>query len=92
MRATTKVRWHATIVAAFGCVLGLATGTFTGWSVVRAAAACKSLGPVAITAVTVPAAQLVIVLVAGTAAGALAARRPARRAARLDVLTAIATQ
>jgi putative ABC transport system permease protein len=89
----SMVRWDATIVAAFGCLLGLAVGTFIGWSVVRAAAdAGKSLGPVAITAVTVPAAQLVIVLVAGIAAGVLAARRPARRAARLDVLAAIVTE
>jgi putative ABC transport system permease protein len=33
----------------------------------------------------------VVVLVVGAAAGALAAIRPARRAARLDVLEAIAT-
>ncbi|HEX9540098.1 MAG TPA: FtsX-like permease family protein [Streptosporangiaceae bacterium] len=89
----SMIRWDATIVAAFGCLLGLALGTFTGWSVVRAAAgASQSLGPVAITAVTVPAAQLAIVLVAGIAAGVLAARRPARRAARLDVLAAITTE
>jgi uncharacterized protein YbjT (DUF2867 family) len=73
----SMVRWDATIAAAFGCLLGLVVGTFTGWSVVRAAAAAgKSLGPVAITSVTVPAAQLVIVLVAGTAAGY---SRPAAR-------------
>jgi putative ABC transport system permease protein len=35
--------------------------------------------------------SLVVVLVVGAAAGVLAAFRPARRAARIDVLGAIAT-
>lgn len=89
----SMVRWEAAIVAAFGCLLGLAVGTYAGWAVVRAAiSAGKSLGPVAVTAVSVPPAQLIVTLVVGVCAGILAVLRPARRAGRLDVITAIANE
>lgn len=89
----SMVRWDAAIVAAFGCLLGLAIGTYVGWAVVEAAiGAGKSLGPVAITAVSVPPTQLIAALAAGICAGILAVVRPARRAGRLDVLTAIANE
>ena len=41
---------------------------------------------------SLPVGRLAIVLVVGGAAGVLAGLRPARRAARLDVLRAIATE
>jgi putative ABC transport system permease protein len=80
------VRWESVIIAVFGTVGGLALGVFLGWGFFEAAAS-ESLGTF-----SVPATQLVVVLVAGAAAGVLAAVRPARRAARLDVLTAIASE
>lgn len=89
----SMVRWEAAIVAAFGCLLGLAAGTFVGWAVVKAAIGSgRSLGPVAVTAVSVPPAQLIVAIVVGVLAGILAVVRPARRAGRLDVLAAIANE
>lgn len=80
------VRWESVLVAAFGTVGGLGLGAFLGWALVRASDSAGT-GSFAI-----PPGQLVIVLVAGLAAGAVAGLRPAGRAARLDVLRAIATE
>jgi putative ABC transport system permease protein len=44
------------------------------------------------TRVSFPAATLVLILALGALAGVLASRRPARAAARIDVLTAIASE
>jgi putative ABC transport system permease protein len=75
------------IVAVFGTLGGMALGTFLGWGLAEAAR--KAQG---IAIFTVPFAQLVVILVVGAIAGLLAAYRPARRAARLDVLTAISQE
>ncbi|MEU9117302.1 FtsX-like permease family protein [Streptomyces sp. NPDC048483] len=80
------VRWESVLVAAFGTAGGLALGAFLGWALVRAADSAGS------SVFTVPAGQLAAVALIGTAAGAVAGLRPARRAARLDVLRAIATE
>ncbi len=82
----SMVRWESVIVAVFGTAGGLGLGLFLGWSLVRAALS-DTVGTF-----SVPVTQLGIVLVVGAAAGLLAGIRPARRAARLDVLTAIATE
>jgi len=84
LRAT--VRYESVIIALFGTLMGLAVGLFFGWSMVRAMA---SQG---FTEFVVPSASLAVVTVIAAAAGVLAAVLPARRAARLDVLEAIATQ
>ena len=82
------VRGEAVIVAAFGAVGGLALGVFLGWALVRVAdAASDGLGTFA-----VPAGRLALVVLVGAAAGMVAGIRPARRAARLDVLAAIAAE
>jgi putative ABC transport system permease protein len=79
------VRWESVIIALFGAIGGLAVGLFLGWALVRYRAD-------AVTGVfSAPVGQLVIVLIAGGVAGVVAGIRPARRAARLDVLAAIAT-
>jgi len=80
------VRWESVVVAAFGTVGGLGLGAFLGWALVRAA---DSDGT---GAFSIPPAQLAVVLLVGIAAGVLAGWRPARRAARLDVLRAIAAE
>ena len=87
-RAQTRsmVRWEATIIAVFGSTLGLAIGTFFGWAVVRA------LADQGIDTLTVPIGSLAVVTLIAAAAGATAAILPARRAARLDVLAALASQ
>jgi putative ABC transport system permease protein len=83
LRAT--VRWESVIIALFGTLMGLAVGLFFGWSIVRAMA---SEG---FTEFVIPSSSLVVVTVIAAAAGVAAAVLPARRAARLDVLGAIAT-
>jgi putative ABC transport system permease protein len=80
----SMIRWESVIISVFGTVGGVALGTFLGWAVVKSASS-STLGVFA-----APPGQLVIFLVAGALAGVLAGLRPARRAARLDVLTAIA--
>ncbi|MEU7008933.1 FtsX-like permease family protein [Streptomyces sp. NPDC046332] len=82
------VRWESVLVAAFGTVGGLALGGFLGWVLVKASDGASDSA----FAFAVPPAQLAIVALVGLAAGVVAAWRPARRAARLDVLRAIATE
>ncbi|MFF3067177.1 FtsX-like permease family protein [Kitasatospora sp. NPDC057936] len=79
------VRWESVLVAAFGTVGGLGLGAFLGWALVRASDSAGT-GSFAI-----PPVQLAVVLTAGLLAGAVAGLRPAGRAARLDILRAIAT-
>jgi putative ABC transport system permease protein len=67
-----------------GGVLGLTVGVFFGWALVRA------LAPEGVTNFAVPSGQLVVFLVTAGLVGVVAAIWPARRAARLDVLRAIA--
>ena len=81
----TVIRWEAVITALLGTGLGLGIGLFFGWSVVRA------LSSQGITQLAVPGGQLVLVVVLAGLAGVAAAILPARRAARLDILAAIAT-
>ena len=81
----SMVRGEAVTVALFGTAGGVGLGLFLGWAMVEA------LADEGFTAFAVPVPSLAIVLVVGALAGVLAAVRPARRAARLDVLDAIAT-
>lgn len=83
----TMVRWESVIVALFGTVGGVGLGIFLGWGLFQALASQEGFGTFA-----APAGQLAVVLVAGAAAGILAGLRPARRAARLPVLDAIASE
>jgi putative ABC transport system permease protein len=83
-QAKSMIHWESVIISVFGTVGGVVLGTFLGWAVV-ASASSSTLGVFA-----APPGQLAIFLVAGALAGVLAGLRPARRAARLDVLTAIA--
>lgn len=82
----SMVRWESVLVAAFGTVGGLGLGAFLGWALVKAA---DSRGT---SVFALPLVQLAVVALVGIAAGLLAGWRPARRAARLDVLRAIATE
>jgi putative ABC transport system permease protein len=75
------------VVALFGTVGGVGLGLFLGWGLFEALAAQEGFGTF-----DAPLGQLVIVLVAGAIAGILAGVRPARRAAKLEVLDAIATE
>lgn len=76
------LRLESVIVATFGTSVGLILGALIGG---------LSFGAIAEGGVVVvPWARLAVILVVGMVAGVLAAARPARRAARLDVLDAIA--
>ncbi len=82
----TSVRWEAVIIAVLGTLLGLGLGLFFGWAMVEA---LESKG---VDRFAVPAGQLALVVVIAGFAGIVAALRPASRAARLDVLAAIASE
>jgi putative ABC transport system permease protein len=85
----SMVRWESVIVATFGVVGGIGLGVFLGWALVEAAG--NTPGSV-ISVFVLPVSRLAIVVVVGAIAGVLAGLRPARRAARLDVMGAIATE
>jgi putative ABC transport system permease protein len=78
------VRWESVIMAIFGTLGGVGIGVFLGWALVKAAAG-EGIGSFSVAPV-----QLAVVCLLGGIAGVVASVRPARRAARLDVLTAIA--
>jgi putative ABC transport system permease protein len=80
------VRLESVVISVYGAVLGLGLGTLLGVSLVGA---LESEG---ITRAVVPGGQLVGYLVVGAVIGVLAAALPARRAGRLKVLEAIATE
>jgi putative ABC transport system permease protein len=82
----TMVRWESVMIAVFGTLGGIVLGSFLGWGMVRAIGEQEGIGEFAL-----PVSSLAVVLLLGAAAGTIAALRPARRAARLDVLQAIAT-
>ena len=82
----STVRWESVIVAVFGTIGGLAMGTFLGWGLMRALQSEEGFGVFA-----APVTPLVVILGLAAVAGVVAALRPARRAARLDILDAIAT-
>ena len=77
------VRWEAMITSVFGAILGVGIGTIIGFAVVTSLAD-EGLGSFAL-----PGAQLVVWLLAAAVAGLIASLGPARKAARLNVLTAI---
>ena len=79
------IRWESVIIAVVGAVLGLLVGMQLGATMARA------LGDF-IQAVTYPWARLALFVVFAVLAGMAAAVVPARRAARLDVLTAVRHQ
>ena len=84
MRST--VRWESVLIALLGTTLGLAIGLFFGWAMAKA---MRSQG---FTEFRVPVATLIILVIAGALVGTLAAIFPARRAAKLPILDAIATE
>jgi putative ABC transport system permease protein len=80
------IRSEAVIIALFGALVGVVVGTGLG---VAFASSLKAQG---ITAIAIPYASLSGFLILAALLGLIAASWPARRAAKLDVLAAIATQ
>jgi putative ABC transport system permease protein len=83
----SMVRLESVVVSAFGTAGGLLLGGFLGWALTSAGERSSGL-----TAVSFPPTQLIVIAVLGGLAGVLAAIRPARRAARLPLLAAIAAE
>jgi putative ABC transport system permease protein len=82
----SMVRWESVIIALFGTIGGVALGVLCGWALVSAASESG------FAKFALPVFSLIVLVVLGALAGVLAGIRPARRAAKLDVLQAIATQ
>jgi len=78
------IRSESVIIAVFGAIIGIAIGTGLG---IALAASLRQQG---ITDTVVPVSSLIIFLVLSAVLGLVAATWPARRAANLDVLAAIA--
>ncbi len=78
------IRWESIMIAVIGAILGMVVGLFFG---VVVTAALKSQG---INVLSVPVVQILGLLIFGVIAGLLAAILPAHRAARLNILEAIA--
>jgi putative ABC transport system permease protein len=78
------VRVEAVIIAVLGAILGLAIGMLFGWAMQQA------LADVGFERFAIPTGQLIGMLIAAALLGVVAAIWPARRAARLNVLDAIA--
>jgi putative ABC transport system permease protein len=76
------VAWEAVIVAATGTTVGVGLGAFLGWAVSRD----LDLPP------TISVGRLVLVAAAATAVAVGAATLPARRAARVDPVRAVAAE
>jgi putative ABC transport system permease protein len=81
----SMIRWEAALVALLGTTMGLTIGLGFAWAVVRA------LQAEGITHFTVPGEQLAVITVLAATAGVAAAIVPARRAARMQVLGAVAS-
>jgi putative ABC transport system permease protein len=83
LRAT--VRWESVIIAGFGALGGIGMGVLVGWGLTRSFS-----GNLPLDVFSAPAGRLLVIAAAGAVAGVLAAARPARRAAKMPVLSALA--
>jgi putative ABC transport system permease protein len=82
----SAIRWEAVIISVLGTLVGLALGLVLSRVLIQA---LKGFG---LTSFSLPFGSLVVWLVAFALLGVLASLLPARRAAKLDVLKAIATE
>jgi putative ABC transport system permease protein len=80
------IRLESLVISLFGGVLGVGLGVFLGWAVGELAAALEGIDT---WSLVLPWGRLALCLAVAALVGVLAALWPARRAARLDVLTAI---
>jgi putative ABC transport system permease protein len=81
------IRSEAVILALFGAIIGVVVGTGLGAALSNALERSQE-----ITVVSIPSPSLVLFVLIAALLGLGAASWPARRAAKLDVLTAIAAE
>ncbi len=82
----SSVRWEAVIIALIGTLLGLVLGLVLSFTLV------KALANEGFSTFSIPVTQVIVITVVFAALGVLASIFPARRAAKLDILEAIATE
>jgi putative ABC transport system permease protein len=82
----SMVRWEAALVATFGAALGVGLGVALGYALTR------TLREQGISTIQIPFRSLIIMSLLVTFAGVIASLYPARRAGKLNVLKAIATE
>jgi putative ABC transport system permease protein len=80
----SSIRWEALLIAVLAAAVGLAVGLVAAYALV------KALEGFGLTTFGVPIPTMAVLVVVVTGAGVLASLLPARRAAKLDVLEAIA--
>ncbi len=83
-QARSMVRWEAVIISVMGALFGVVIGVLFGWAMQQALAA------EGFTELGIPGGQLAVYVVLAAVLGVLFAIAPARRAAKLNVLDAIA--
>jgi len=82
----SAVRWEAVLISVLGSLVGIALGLLLSWALVEA------LGGFGLNHFAVPVPSLVVITVLAALLGVLASILPARRAARMEILDAIATE
>jgi putative ABC transport system permease protein len=82
----SMVRWEAVIIGVIGALFGTGVGVFFGWALVRA------MADQGVTEFALPYARLALYILVAAGAGIAAAWFPARRAAKLNILGAIASE
>ena len=82
----SAVRWESVLVALLGTGSGVLLGIFFGWAI------SVTIRDAGVGAFTLPVRSIVIVALLAVAGALLATSRPAHRAARMNVLNAIAAE
>ena len=82
----SSIRWESVLIALLGTALGAVIGVFFGWAIVEA------LRDEGFSELRLPFGQLLIAVALAVVAGVVAAALPARRAARMNVLGAVAAE
>ncbi len=80
-----SIAWEAVLLGAFGTIVGMVIGVGFGWAI---SVAIRDAG---LRSFAFPVRPLIVIGLGSTLGAVLAAGRPARRAARINVLDAIAT-
>ncbi len=80
------IRWEAIVVATFGALLGMVIGTGFGTALVRVLAKDGTIK------LSIPAGNILVLALIASLVGLFAARKPAKDAARMNILQAIATE